>query len=35
LDAAGNQIAQMDEVPVHNTYLTAAGRKAGETLTDV
>jgi hypothetical protein len=34
LDVEGNQIAQIDNVPVHNTYPTSRW-KAGETITDV
>jgi hypothetical protein len=34
LDVEGNQIAQLDDVPVHNTYPTSRW-KTGETLTDV
>ncbi|NIO72110.1 MAG: hypothetical protein GTN71_24565, partial [Anaerolineae bacterium] len=34
LDGEGNQIAQIDDVPVHNTYPTSRW-KAGETITDV
>jgi hypothetical protein len=34
LDGEGNQIAQMDDVPVHNTYPTSRW-KAGETIADV
>ncbi|MDH4135407.1 MAG: DUF2723 domain-containing protein, partial [Anaerolineae bacterium] len=34
LDAEGNQVAQIDDVPVHSTYPTSRW-KAGETLTDV
>jgi hypothetical protein len=34
LDAEGNQIAQIDDVPVHNTYPTSRW-KAGETIADV
>jgi len=34
LDGEGNQIAQVDDVPVHNTYPTSRW-KAGETITDV
>jgi hypothetical protein len=34
LDGEGNQIAQIDDVPVHNTYPTSRW-KAGETIADV
>jgi hypothetical protein len=34
LDGEGNQVAQIDNVPVHNTYPTSRW-KAGETITDV
>jgi hypothetical protein len=34
LDVEGNQVAQVDDVPVHNTYPTSRW-KTGETLTDV
>jgi hypothetical protein len=34
LDGEGNQVAQVDSVPVHNTYPTSRW-KAGETLADV
>jgi hypothetical protein len=34
LDAEGNQLAQIDDVPVHNTYPTSRW-KAGEAITDV
>ncbi|MFB0537399.1 MAG: DUF2723 domain-containing protein [Anaerolineae bacterium] len=34
LDVEGNQIAQIDDVPVHNTYPTSRW-KAGETIADV
>jgi hypothetical protein len=34
LDGEGNQVVQMDSVPVHNTYPTSRW-KVGETLTDV
>jgi len=34
LDGVGNQVAQVDGVPVHNTYPTSRW-KAGETITDV
>ena len=34
LDAEGNQIAQVDNVPVHNTYPTS-GWKTGEPIADV
>ena len=34
LDGEGNQVAQVDGVPVHNTYPTSRW-KAGETITDV
>ncbi len=34
LDSEGNQIAQTDDVPVHNTYPTSRW-KAGETIADV
>jgi len=34
LDGEGNQVAQVDDVPVHNTYPTSRW-KAGETIADV
>jgi hypothetical protein len=34
LDVEGNQVAQVDDVPVHNTYPTSRW-KAGETIADV
>jgi len=34
LDAEGNQIAQIDDAPVHNTYATSRW-KTGETIADV